>query len=48
MAHRTKHRHAALLRRVKAKRKIKSDLTPDGVTRWKTAQLELRRQKKVT
>jgi hypothetical protein len=47
MAHRAKHRHAALLRRVGAKHKIKSDDTPEGKARWKKAKAELRAKKPV-
>jgi hypothetical protein len=45
MGHRAKHRHAALLRRAEAGRKIKSDLTPLGAWRYEKAEDELRGRK---
>lgn len=41
MSHRAKHRHTALLRRITANRKNKSDLTPEGKKRWAAAKKEL-------
>ncbi len=40
MAHRAKHRHTALLRRIEQGRMIKSDLTPQGRQRYWDAACE--------